>query len=204
MASAPGALAGKDLLLEVACDLFMKAGYDGVSMQQIADAAHMTKGSPYYHFEGKEDLFAQAFVKRMDQIYDGFMRELQQEADLRTRLTRSLAYLLMTADAGMIRLVEDFHRCVTPDRARQCDAQKLDPAEMLGALTPCFVAATQAGTPLKFDPERAAMMFFSLQMGTMHTLHIMNQVPGNADEARRLADETVDCFLNGVVAAGDH
>jgi hypothetical protein len=32
----------------------------------------------------------------------------------------------------------------------------------------------------------------------------MNQVPGNADEARRLADETVDCFLNGVVAAGDH
>jgi AcrR family transcriptional regulator len=50
---------GKEALLDVAYDLFVQRSYAEVSMQEIAEAAGMTKGAPYYHFKNKDDLFLQ-------------------------------------------------------------------------------------------------------------------------------------------------
>lgn len=69
-------LAGRELLIDVASRLFMDHGYDGVSMQQIATAANMTKGSPYYHFESKEDLFLKTFHHHVIRITDGFLHTM--------------------------------------------------------------------------------------------------------------------------------
>lgn len=197
MTTRSNGLAGKELLLEVACDLFTESGYDGVSMQQIAEAAHMTKGSPYYHFAGKEDLFAQAFVNRVDQIHEGLMRALGEESDLETRLINALSYLLSTADAGVIRLVEDFKRCVGTDLATKCQAQRLAPEEMVARYTLIFTDAANTGVSFRVPPEHLALFFFSLQMGMLHSFHIMNRLPPSAAEIRQFAAEAVMCFLHG-------
>jgi AcrR family transcriptional regulator len=199
MATKSGELAGKELLLEVACDLFMTAGYDGVSMQQIAEAAHMTKGSPYYHFAGKEDLFAQAFVHRTNHVHDGLKQVLEQDTDFKSRLTDALTYLLSTADAGMIRLVEDFKRCVGADLAVKCQAQRLEPEAMVQLYTPIFAKAAADGTHFRLTPERTALLFFSLQMGVLHTLHMTNSLPDSQEHIHHLAADTVESFLFGAM-----
>jgi AcrR family transcriptional regulator len=43
-------------LIEVATQVFYEKGYDGASLQDIADRLGMLKGSLYYYFQSKEDL----------------------------------------------------------------------------------------------------------------------------------------------------
>ena len=43
-------------LLEAAADLFLVEGYDGASMQQLADSVGLHKSSLYHYVSGKEDL----------------------------------------------------------------------------------------------------------------------------------------------------
>lgn len=44
-------------ILEAAAKLFSKAGYDGVGMREIADAAGIMGGSLYYHFKSKQQIY---------------------------------------------------------------------------------------------------------------------------------------------------
>jgi AcrR family transcriptional regulator len=48
----------RDRLLEVAFDLFVRNGFHGTSMRQIADAAGLAVGGIYNHFGSKEEVFA--------------------------------------------------------------------------------------------------------------------------------------------------
>ena len=43
-------------LLEAAAELFLIEGYDGASMQQLADRVGLHKSSLYHYVTGKEDL----------------------------------------------------------------------------------------------------------------------------------------------------
>ena len=49
----------QDQLLETATRLFREKGYHHTSMQDMADALGMQKGSLYYYIEGKQDLLRQ-------------------------------------------------------------------------------------------------------------------------------------------------
>jgi AcrR family transcriptional regulator len=55
----------RPLLLDAALPLFSEQGYEAVSMQQIADAAHVSKPVLYSCFTSKEELFAE-LVRRED------------------------------------------------------------------------------------------------------------------------------------------
>ena len=51
----------RSAILQVAHDLFIKQGYHGTSMRQIAKAAHLALGGLYNHFSSKEQVFAAVF-----------------------------------------------------------------------------------------------------------------------------------------------
>ncbi len=48
-------------ILQAAYDLFIKQGYHGTSMRQIAKAAHLALGGLYNHFSSKEQVFEAVF-----------------------------------------------------------------------------------------------------------------------------------------------
>lgn len=47
----------REQLLEVALEIFARQGYHGTSMNEVADAAGVTKPVLYQHFDSKRDLF---------------------------------------------------------------------------------------------------------------------------------------------------
>src|SRR3954470_16660398 len=51
------ALATRHSILDAAELLFEKRGVSRTSLQDIAEAAGVTRGAIYWHFQGKEDLF---------------------------------------------------------------------------------------------------------------------------------------------------
>lgn len=57
----------KDRILFAALELFARDGYEGVGMQQIAQATGIKAPSIYKHYKGKRDIF-EAIIRRMEQL----------------------------------------------------------------------------------------------------------------------------------------
>jgi AcrR family transcriptional regulator len=55
-------------ILRVAREVFMKNGYDGTSMQMIADEAGINKSLLHYYYRTKEKLFGKIFAKVFSQF----------------------------------------------------------------------------------------------------------------------------------------
>lgn len=47
----------RERILEAAIEVFAREGYHNTRMDDIVDAAHSSKGSLYFHFPSKEDIF---------------------------------------------------------------------------------------------------------------------------------------------------
>lgn len=58
----------KDIIISVANKLFSRFGFHKTSMDEIAKIARKAKGSLYYHFASKEDLFREVISKEMDNM----------------------------------------------------------------------------------------------------------------------------------------
>jgi AcrR family transcriptional regulator len=54
-------LATRQVILETACKLFSKFGYDNVTTRMIAKKANINQGSIHYHFKTKENLYVEAY-----------------------------------------------------------------------------------------------------------------------------------------------
>lgn len=65
----PGARTAPDALLETAFRLFAERGYKAVRLEELAEAAGMTKGAIYYYFDSKEDLLRHALQYRHREIF---------------------------------------------------------------------------------------------------------------------------------------
>jgi AcrR family transcriptional regulator len=48
-------------ILEAACELFSKFGYNHVTTRMIAEHANVNQGSIHYHFESKENLYVEVY-----------------------------------------------------------------------------------------------------------------------------------------------
>ena len=53
-------------ILEAAARLICKQGYEGTSIQEIADACGLTKAGLYHHIESKEQLLVEIMNYGMD------------------------------------------------------------------------------------------------------------------------------------------
>ena len=57
-------------ILKSAAAAFRRRGYHGASVEQIADALHMTKGSLYYYFRNKEDILFACHQYSLDRLLE--------------------------------------------------------------------------------------------------------------------------------------
>lgn len=197
-------LVGRELLLDVAGNLFMQDGFDGVSMQQIATAANMTKGSPYYHFQGKDDLFVHVFLAKMQAIHTGIAARLETDEPFRERLINSFVHLLTTTDPGVLRLLDDFKRVAGPGCKTTHSDFSTTPNLLLEFYEASFTEAARGPIKLSLSPERAARALLAMQMGTLHMslMHSDEQSISPA-RAREVATETIDLFLYGATTRSD-
>jgi len=87
----PGRMSGdarREVILDVASDIFLREGYASASMSSIAARLGGSKGTLYNYFKSKEELF-EAYVQRSCVFHRGEIAHLlTEEGDARTVLTR--------------------------------------------------------------------------------------------------------------------
>lgn len=92
--SEPDAASQNDAFLRAATVMINQRGYRGASVNRIAKALNVTKGSFYHHHEAKDELVLACFQKSYDRLSAVQLAALDVDADYWTRLSSALHELV--------------------------------------------------------------------------------------------------------------
>ncbi len=93
-------------LLEAAAELFLVEGYDGASMQQLADSVGLHKSSLYHYVTGKEDLLGK-LTSEAQTAAEKNMAEAEAKNDKKQAMVDALTFAIDQTldDLGKVSLV---------------------------------------------------------------------------------------------------
>jgi AcrR family transcriptional regulator len=84
----------EERILEAARDVFLKKGYDGARMQEIADEAKINKAMLHYYFRSKDKLFDQIFNVAIRLMFPEIAEILNGEMSFEDKIKKTVrAYI---------------------------------------------------------------------------------------------------------------
>ena len=86
------ALGSKEKIIKAAIKVFAAKGYDGASMDEIAQAARLTKPMIYYHFKNKKSLYLYLLESHVERFYSRLQDILSAPRDHRQILGMLIDY----------------------------------------------------------------------------------------------------------------
>lgn len=109
----------KQKIINTACDLFVKQGYDDTTVNQIIEQSKTSRGSFYHHFKGKEELlFSVAYI--FDNNYEAWEKTMDKSMHAADKLLSFDAYVLSNIETSPYRtfLTTLYGMQVMTDRTR--------------------------------------------------------------------------------------
>lgn len=193
----PKDLEKRKQILEAAKSLFLKHGYHGSSMNQIAAEAQVSKLTVYNHFQDKDSLFTCAIEETCKASIDAHAIVLHAESDFRIALHQvcelalsivnlpeaiKLEHLLLELAAQQNPLAERFYIA--------------SHARIFAVWTGFFQQAHQLNLIEQYNVQKQTQLLLSLLLGHRHheVLLGVRDVP-NAEECQQIIEETIDLFL---------
>ncbi|MCH6483344.1 TetR/AcrR family transcriptional regulator [Pseudoxanthomonas sp. LH2527] len=193
----PKDLGKRAAILEAAKQLFAREGFNGVSMDQIAAEAGVSKLTVYSHFGDKDALFAAAVKAKCEEMLPDTLFELELTGSLRDQL-KAIAqafFALVTSEEAI-----STHRMMMvpgniDDKLKQTfwQAGPQRTHDAFAAMLQALVTKGELDIP---DVATASVQFFTLIKGEVHarmTCGLCSR-PGPMD-ARQHVEATVDMFL---------
>jgi AcrR family transcriptional regulator len=188
-------------VLEAALTVFLRDGYVGASMDEVAALATVSKATVYKHFADKQTLFAEIVTATVDEVSDDNYADVMRladpgdvEADLHAFARRQLKRVMQPQ-------ILQFRRLVTGEAARFPALGRLfyerGPGRTMGGLAAVFERLAAAGRLDVTDPALAAEHFNWLVMSIPLNRAMLSgeDDPCPAAELDRYADAGVDVFL---------
>jgi TetR/AcrR family transcriptional regulator, mexJK operon transcriptional repressor len=203
----PGGQTGEDrsarkrrAVVEAATTLFLRRGYLGTSMDQVAAFAAVSKPTLYKFFGDKEQLFTEIVLGTLDRAGDPFRAEVASlartedlPADLRSLARGYLATVMQPVVLQLRRMVIGSAPQL-PDLARAYYERA--PEQTIRALAQCFGQLADRGLLQLDDPNVAASHFAFLVLG--HALDkslFCGDNPFSEAELTAQADAGASAFL---------
>lgn len=193
----PKDLGKRAAILEAAKRLFVEQGYDGVSMDQIAASAGVSKLTVYSHFGDKDALFAAAARAYCEQQLPAELFEPHPSVPLRERLTQiAQAFYAMVSSPEAVaghRILCTPQMADSPVPAMFWDA---GPKRVQAEFAQLLQRRIDAGELETVDVALAASQFFTLLKGDLHARLVMGCAEGGCREAAGThVAASVDMFL---------
>lgn len=162
-------MAKRAAILAAAKDLFVQHGYEGVSMDQIANAAGVSKLTVYSHFGDKDALFVEAATLYCEQKIPETFFEPSPSTPLRERLLDiAQTYLDMATTPQAL----SGHRLLCSPQMVEKRLSQLfwntGPVRFQQAMAQLLERRVAAGELQVHDCARTAAHFFALVRGELH------------------------------------
>jgi len=194
-------------ILEAATTVFLRNGYLGTSMDEIAQLAAVSKQTVYKHFDDKQRLFFEIVSSTLNDASGSVSREVLElqdsgdlEADLQDLARRQLALVMQPQIIQLRRLVIG-EAGRFPELGRSF--YERGPGHTIAALATTFEQLAARGILQLDDPILAAAHFNWLIMSIPlnQAMLLGHDEPPAASELDRWADAGVRVFL---AAYGKH
>ena len=88
----------KEIILDVATNIFSKFGFHKTTVDEIARAAHKAKGSVYYHFKSKEELFQGVIDKEFQVLRGELIKAIDSGNNAKEKLANYITVRMKTLD----------------------------------------------------------------------------------------------------------
>ncbi|HJW52524.1 MAG TPA: TetR family transcriptional regulator [Burkholderiaceae bacterium] len=196
------ALETREQLLDAAERVFLERGVGHASLAEVADAAGVTRGAIYHHFDSKAELF-EAMVERAEMPIDAAFEAAAAPDDdpLDALGKRALSALLQLASSSRVRRVFEvvFLRCEYTDELAAVEQRHLREREqclyLCGSLLDKAVELGQL--PRDTDTRMASQLLYALIGGLMRD---WVQAPKSFD-LKAVAPQLINLFMAGLRAA---
>jgi len=190
-------------ILNAALSVFGSKGYSAATLEDIAQAAGVTRGAIYWHFDNKAELYNSlvlAYSARGTEITQQAVGEGGSLIDILRRVFISLLTAVENEDT--LRAVMELYLFRTelneelqPGRQRQIQAGQALIENIASALRQGLMAGILRAD---IDPIDMARAFMALQNGAIQ-LWLMDP---EAFSLSQYAETLADIYINGIVPAG--
>ncbi len=192
----PKDLTKRAAILQSATRMFVSQGFEGVSMDEIAADAGVSKLTVYSHFGDKETLFAAAVKSHCEQGLPSALFEPAPNVPLRERLmTIARAFYSMVtapeAIAGHRMLCTPQLACTPLSRM----FWEAGPQRVQDDFTALLHRRIDAGELVIEDVPRAAAQFFTLVKGEPHALMVFGCCETGTDDVEAHIAASVGLFV---------
>jgi AcrR family transcriptional regulator len=197
----------REAILDAAADRFLKGGYLGTSVDEIAARAGVAKQTVYEHFGGKEELFTQVVLGTIDQVGQPFFErivELEETDDVETSLldlARALIGVVKEPRLLQLRrlVIAEVGRFPKLGRAYY----ERGPGRTIEALAARFERLGERGVLRFEDVQLAAQQFNWLVLSIpMNRAMFDAKLRFDDGELERYAEEAARAFLAAYKAGG--
>lgn len=193
----PKDLAKRQAILMAAKDLFLQLGYEGSSMDAIAQEAGVSKLTVYNHFQDKENLFIAAIEHHGDTQLPPLDFDLKPDMAIETAL-----YNIAIRFQAIIYSKEglELHRLMcgmTQQNPKMVhNFFNAGPARVLNHMTRLLEQAHQQNKLNICNSKLAAEQFLSLLCGHQH-MRVLFEIEATPNEAaqQQFAQQHIDFFM---------
>jgi TetR/AcrR family transcriptional repressor of mexJK operon len=191
-------------LLDVATRLFMERGFDGTSIDAVAEAAGVSKPTVYARYQDKRDLFVAVLRGRIQKWLAPLSAAAEAQAiegcpkSIKTtlhELSRHMVAYTLAPEAGALQRILSAQAVQFPEVAKMANEEGwLRAVRGISSILRQSAARSQIKVD---DPELAADMFLNLVLGHSKRLALYGiaMEPETEERHRKAA---VDFFLNAI------
>lgn len=191
-------------LLDVATILFLKHGFDGTSIDAVAQTARVSKPTIYARYRDKRALFIAVLRRRVDEanatilqpidVSAGVTKSDRIEQALHAVSRRAVSRMLAPENVSFQRMVAA-HARGFPELAKFADDNRRNLAQQVALALRHFVTRGQIEVD---DPDMAADHFLSLVLGQpLRSVLYGSTITARAAERHRKS--AVELFLKAVI-----
>jgi AcrR family transcriptional regulator len=181
-------------ILESAARVICARGYDGASMQEIAEACGMTKAGLYHHVETKEKLLLAIMNYGMDLFEEQVISQVIDIADPLERLKACMVRnvkLVTSGSSKEVTIILHEHNTLTGPARKEMNARK---KKYVRFLESTFSEGIRRGQIRRVNPTVAAFSF----LGTVLWTYKWFRHNGELSEDQ-VANGMVDLFFRGLM-----
>jgi AcrR family transcriptional regulator len=182
-------------IVRAAAGLFHRRGYAAVAIGEIASAVGVTKPTLYYHFSGKDAIYAASVTWTLGQIGAGVAALARAPGPIRDRLLELSRQSVIHSppEANLDQIMRDVAEHLTPE---QQAAVHTAHEAMLGAFDDLMRSGIAAGELRPAEPR-------ILTHAYLHLLDAFTHAPTTPlrDDDEAIAT-TVELFLDGAAVRG--
>ncbi len=186
----------REEILAAAAQIFRDKGYHATSMQDIAEAVHLQKGSLYHHIHSKEEILASLLDRALDllilSMQDVMASPLSVEEKLRSAMRMYADNIAVHSDLAAVLLLE--YRNLSP-RLRARHMGRRDRFEALWR--ELLRQGMQQGVFRTSDEKLVALAILGVQNWMLTWYRAEGPL-----SAAELSNRFADLFLNGLLTHG--